>query len=54
MICNFFFNVRNCVLFGDYPWNQIEDLPGNVKRAKDWDEAHDLVHHFVKNFKVFN
>ncbi|HSX43078.1 MAG TPA: hypothetical protein VLF59_03245 [Candidatus Saccharimonadales bacterium] len=26
-----------CVLFGDYPWNQLEPLPEGVVRCKDWD-----------------
>ena len=24
------------LLFGDYPWNQADKLPPNVKRVKDW------------------
>lgn len=24
------------VLFGDYPWNQAEDLPDGISRCKDW------------------
>jgi uncharacterized HAD superfamily protein len=31
------------VLFGDYPWNQTEELPGGVKRVKTWAE---LLEHF--------
>ncbi len=31
----------NGILFGDYPWNQHNDLPKNVTRAKDWDEVLD-------------
>jgi uncharacterized HAD superfamily protein len=27
------------VLFGDYPWNQAEDLPKNVTRVKNWQEV---------------
>jgi uncharacterized HAD superfamily protein len=26
----------NVLLFGDYPWNQIDELPGNIRRAKNW------------------
>lgn len=24
------------LLFGDYPWNQMETLPAHIRRAKDW------------------
>jgi uncharacterized HAD superfamily protein len=24
------------LLFGDYPWNQLKELPGGVTRVKDW------------------
>jgi 5'(3')-deoxyribonucleotidase len=24
------------LLFGDYPWNQANDLPPNIKRVSDW------------------
>ncbi|HEV2403483.1 MAG TPA: hypothetical protein VGS08_04750 [Candidatus Saccharimonadales bacterium] len=24
------------LLFGDYPWNQKNDLPLNIRRVKDW------------------
>lgn len=27
------------LLFGDYPWNQADELPTNVTRVKNWDEA---------------
>lgn len=27
------------LLFGDYSWNQKDDLPKNVKRVKDWNEV---------------
>jgi uncharacterized HAD superfamily protein len=27
------------ILFGDYPWNQLGELPKNVSRCKDWDEV---------------
>jgi 5'(3')-deoxyribonucleotidase len=26
----------NAVLFGDYPWNQVNVLPNRVTRCKDW------------------
>lgn len=26
----------NVLLFGDYPWNQADELPSNVVRVKDW------------------
>ncbi len=26
----------NVVLFGEYPWNQIDELPAGVTRCKDW------------------
>lgn len=29
----------NGFLFGDYPWNQAEELPANMARVKDWDEV---------------
>jgi uncharacterized HAD superfamily protein len=29
------------VLFGDYPWNQMSELPTGVVRAKDWLEVLD-------------
>lgn len=28
-----------CLLFGDYPWNQAEQLPKGVTRVKDWNEV---------------
>lgn len=27
------------ILFGDYPWNQIEELPKGVTRVKNWQEV---------------
>ncbi len=27
------------LLFGDYPWNQADVLPSNIKRSLDWDEV---------------
>jgi uncharacterized HAD superfamily protein len=27
------------LLFGDYPWNQLDELPPNVTRVKDWQEV---------------
>lgn len=27
---------KNAVLFGDYSWNQIDQLPNNVMRCVDW------------------
>lgn len=27
------------VLFGDYPWNQTDELPEGVTRARNWDEV---------------
>lgn len=27
------------LLFGDYPWNQADELPENVQRVKDWNEV---------------
>jgi uncharacterized HAD superfamily protein len=27
------------LLFGDYPWNQDEELPSNIKRVKNWQEV---------------
>lgn len=27
------------LLFGDYPWNQADELPEGVTRVKDWDEV---------------
>lgn len=27
------------LLFGDYPWNQADELPENVRRVKDWSEV---------------
>lgn len=27
------------ILFGDYAWNQSDDLPKNTVRVKDWDEV---------------
>jgi 5'(3')-deoxyribonucleotidase len=27
------------LLFGDYPWNQMDKLPKGMKRAKDWGEV---------------
>ena len=27
------------LLFGDYPWNQIEELPERVTRVKNWQEV---------------
>lgn len=32
------------LLFGDYSWNQKDDLPKNVKRVKDWNE---ILNYFV-------
>jgi hypothetical protein len=39
--------LRNCLrateagiralLFGDYPWNQIDEMPPGMKRVMDWD-----------------
>jgi len=29
-------NGINAILFGDYPWNQTDELPENVVRCKDW------------------
>ena len=28
-----------CILFGDYPWNQADNLPDGVVRARDWNEV---------------
>ncbi len=30
---------RKAILFGDYSWNQAEELPGNVSRCRDWYEV---------------
>lgn len=27
------------ILFGDYPWNQIDELPSGILRCKDWAEV---------------
>lgn len=27
------------LLFGDYPWNQIDELPANIRRVRDWREV---------------
>ena len=27
------------LLFGDYPWNQSENLPNNITRVKNWEEV---------------
>ncbi len=27
------------LLFGDYPWNQIEELPERVRRVRNWQEV---------------
>lgn len=27
------------LLFGDYPWNQADHLPNNVRRVRDWHEV---------------
>jgi uncharacterized HAD superfamily protein len=27
------------LLFGDYPWNQIDELPRGVTRVKNWQEV---------------
>ena len=27
------------LLFGNYPWNQVDDLPTNVQRVLDWSEV---------------
>lgn len=27
------------ILFGDYPWNRLDELPEGVARAKDWAEV---------------
>jgi 5'(3')-deoxyribonucleotidase len=27
------------LLFGDYAWNQTDELPDNAQRVKDWDEV---------------
>jgi uncharacterized HAD superfamily protein len=29
----------NVLLFGDYPWNQSEQLPSNIRRVHDWTEV---------------
>jgi uncharacterized HAD superfamily protein len=31
------------LLFGDYPWNQADVLPGNIRRAKNWAEVEEFV-----------
>lgn len=28
--------VKEVLLFGDYPWNRVSDLPDNVTPVKDW------------------
>ncbi len=28
-------------LFGDYPWNQVEELPNGIVRCLDWQEVAD-------------
>lgn len=32
------------VLFGDYPWNQTERLPVNVRRVQGWGELAEYLH----------
>ena len=27
------------LLFGEYPWNQADELPANIRRIKGWDEV---------------
>jgi hypothetical protein len=27
------------LLFGDYPWNQLKELPPSMKRVNDWDDV---------------
>ena len=29
----------DALLFGDYSWNKIEELPDNTARCKDWKEV---------------
>ena len=29
----------DCVLFGDYPWNQIDELPVGMTRCRNWAEV---------------
>jgi 5'(3')-deoxyribonucleotidase len=34
---------QRAILFGDYPWNQADDLPAGIVRAQDWDEVRNLL-----------
>ena len=31
------------ILFGDYPWNQMETLPPGMQRAKNWAEVEEIL-----------
>jgi uncharacterized HAD superfamily protein len=31
------------LLFGNYPWNQSEDLPPNIRRVQDWNEVSSIL-----------
>lgn len=33
----------NVLLFGEYPWNQTDQLPAHIQRVKDWYEAADIL-----------
>ncbi|HTE22721.1 MAG TPA: hypothetical protein VK674_06835 [Candidatus Limnocylindria bacterium] len=30
---------KRVLLFGDYPWNQLAELPPNMSRVADWDDV---------------
>jgi len=31
------------ILFGDYPWNQTDELPHAIPRVRNWEEAMDIL-----------
>jgi 5'(3')-deoxyribonucleotidase len=33
------------LLFGNYPWNQADNLPANITRVKGWNEIENLLTH---------
>lgn len=34
---------QRAILFGDYPWNQADELPQGVARVRSWEEAKSLL-----------
>lgn len=40
--------LKEVIVFGDYPWNQVETLPAGAKRCRDWQEVSGEIERIAK------